>query len=268
MSRILTIIPRFLRDPKAFYESIQRGEEIRAKALALIVSSILFLVAYGFVTGLSHGLLQALSSAVKMPLLFVITMAFCLPALHFFALALLGTQLSVMQVTTVVLSGIGVTAFLLLGLSPVTLFFVLTSKSYPFFQLLAVIFVAISGCIGLYYLWRGMTWVDSDREKAMGTIGRTLLGAWAMLYAFVGAQMTWRLSPLIGDPDLPFVLSRPSRDNFFVDVIHAFERAAGTSERPSMWEGIVGPLFCMGGLFVLVVGIGVLIGSRKRRDDG
>ncbi|MGB8984821.1 MAG: hypothetical protein WCC12_23350, partial [Anaerolineales bacterium] len=42
-------------------------------------------------------------------------------------------------------------------------------------------------------------------------------------YAFVGTQMTWRLSPFIGKPGDPFYLIRPSRDNFYVDVIHAIE---------------------------------------------
>ena len=44
-----------------------------------------------------------------------------------------------------------------------------------------------------------------------------------MLYAFVGTQMTWRLSPFIGKPEDPFYLTRPSRDNFYVDVIHAIQ---------------------------------------------
>jgi len=52
------------------------------------------------------------------------------------------------QVLTVVLTGIAVTAFLLLGLAPITLFFVLTSSNYPFFQVLAVLFVGISALIG------------------------------------------------------------------------------------------------------------------------
>ena len=94
MDNILTIVPRFLRDPQAFFESIQRGERVGFKVLGLAVSSVLFLAIYGFVTGFSQSLLQALSSAAKMPLLFVATMAFCLPALYFFSLALLRTQLA------------------------------------------------------------------------------------------------------------------------------------------------------------------------------
>jgi len=265
MSNSLTIIPRFLRNPAAFFESIQCGEnQVASRSLA--VSSVLFLAAFGFVLGLSHSLWQALSSAVKMPMLFLATIVFCLPAFYFFSLVL-GTPLKMAQVATIVLTGIGVTAFLLLGLAPVMLFFVLTSKSYAFFQLLAVAFVAISGCIGTYFLWRGMALTDPGTERSSGSLRRVLLGTWFTLYAFVGSQMAWRLSPLVGDPALPFVLMRPSRDNFYVDVIHAVERAMGV--QPSTWNTEVLPVLvvisgmCLVPVLLLVFGAGIIAGRPK-----
>jgi hypothetical protein len=234
MNQIFSTIPRLLRDPESFYKNIERGKDIKSTTYALAFSSVTFLIVYGFIIGLPHSIFQALSSAVKMPLLFLVTMIFCLPALYFFSLALLGTSLSILQITAIVLSGIGVTAFLLLGLSPIALFFDLTSANYPFFKVLAVVFVTVSGCIGLYYLWRGMTRVDKDKELTMGKIGRTLLGTWILVYGFVGAQMTWRLSPFIGDPEVPFVLLRPSRDNFFIDVFRAFGEAIGYTPSTSI----------------------------------
>ena len=258
-----TVIPQFLKDPQEFYQSVQRNEELKTKAFSLFTSTVVFLALYGFVTGLSHGWLQALSSAVKMPLLFLLTLAFTLPALYFFALALLNIRFSVAQAGVVVLSGIGVTAFLLLGLSPVTLFFVLTSSNYAFFQLLAVVFVAISGFTGLYYVLRGFTWVDKDRELTSSSVGNTLLRAWVVLYGFVGAQMTWRLSPLIGDPQESFYVVRPSRDNFFVDVMNALQRAFGISGADSGVD-IAGIVFYGSIIVVIAVGIGVWLGSRQK----
>ena len=263
---MLTIVPRFLRDPQAFFASIQRGEEIKSKVLSLAASSALFLLIYGFVLGLAHSFWQALATAVKMPILFMATMAFCLPALYFFSLALLSTRLKMLQVTAVVLTGVGVIAFLLLGLAPVTLFFVLTSGNYAFFQLLAVVFVAVSGVIGLYYLWRGMTLVD-DTPGSLGQAGRVLLAAWIGLYAFVSSQMTWRLSPLVGDPSQPFVLLQPSRDNFYVDVIHAVQRAMGIAENAAASATVntvlVGTL-CLLPVVLLFLGIGVVLGARRK----
>src|SRR5688572_19604529 len=125
MKKIFTILPDFLRDPDAFFNDIQKNKHVRDKAILLALSSLLSLMLYGFTVGLSHSLWQALSAAVKMPLLFLSTMLFCLPALYFFSLALLGTPLKMIQVLTLVLAGISVTSFLLLGLAPITLFFVL-----------------------------------------------------------------------------------------------------------------------------------------------
>jgi hypothetical protein len=266
MNTILTIIPRLLQNPQVFYQSVQREEELKPKAYALFISTTLFLSIYGFVTGLSHSWLQALSSAVKMPLLFLITLAFTLPALYFFALALLGLKFSMLQALVVVLSGIGVTAFLLLGLAPVTLFFVLTSSNYPFFQLLAVVLVAISGFTGMYYLLRGFTWVERDSELTMGSVGRALLGAWIVLYGFVGAQMAWRLSPMVGDPSVPFVLFRPSRDNFFVDVTHALEQTIGVTRSGSVESEYLGRLVCGGIIGLAMLFIGISLGSRQKKS--
>lgn len=260
---MLSTIPQFLRDPDAFFRSVLRGEEIRCKLVALGLSSVLFLSIYGFALGLSHSFWQALSSAVKMPLLFLVTVVFCLPALYFFSLALLATRLQMLQVMVVVLSGIGVTAFLLLGLAPVTLFFVLTSKNYAFFQVLAVAFVALSGVIGLYYLWRGMTLVETSGQNGPGSWGRWLLVAWMGLYAFVSSQMTWRLSPLVGDPTQPFVLLQPSRDNFYIDVINASGRALGVVDLSILNGGLVG-IACLVPLGMLLLFLVFFLGSSRK----
>ncbi|MGB8984116.1 MAG: hypothetical protein WCC12_19765 [Anaerolineales bacterium] len=258
MKNIFTIIPQFLKNPEEFFQSVQRNEQLSTKALSLFISTVVFLAVYGFMTGLSHSWLQATSSAAKIPFLFLLTLVFTLPALYFFALALLNVQFSVAQASVVVLSGIGVTAFLLLGLSPVTLFFVLTSSSYPFFQLLAVLFMAVSGFTGLRYILRGFKSVDKDRELTSGSLGNSLLQAWVVLYGFVGAQMTWRLSPLIGDPQEPFYWLRPSRDNFFVDVINALEGTLGVGGAGRF--DAIGVFFW---LLVIALAIGVWFGSKR-----
>jgi hypothetical protein len=223
MKDLFAIMPEFLRNPDAFFQSIQEEKQVKNKALTLFLVSIFSFMVYGFMVGLAKSPVQAISSALKVPILFLSTMAFCLPALYFFSLALLGTPLKMIQVLTVVLSGIAVTAFLLLGLAPVTFFFVLTSTDYAFFQLLAVGFVGLSSVIGVYFLWRGMTSVETTQDDNLKNLGNRILLLWIVLYAFVGTQMTWRLSPFIGKPEDPFYLTRPSRDNFYVDVIHAIQ---------------------------------------------
>jgi hypothetical protein len=254
MKIMFSIMPEFLRDPDAFFQSIQKNIEVKSKALTLLMVSVLSLMLYGFMVGLAKSPLQAVSSAIKVPLLFLSTMAFCLPALYFFSLALLGIPLKMLQVLTIVLAGISVTAFLLLGLAPVTLFFVLTSTNYAFFQLLAVGFVGLSASIGVYFLWRGMTSIETARSDSLKSLGNRILMLWILLYAFVGTQTTWRLSPFIGKPEDPFYIIRPSRDNFYVDVIIAIQQAFNLASLDArVTNPVVTTLLCGFALLVIVI---------------
>jgi hypothetical protein len=269
MKDIFTIMPDFLRDPDGFFASIREGKDVRSKAVGLALTAILSLMAYGLTVGLAKSPLQGLSSALKMPVLFLLTMAFCLPSLYFFSLTLLRTPLSMIQVQTVVLAGVAVTAFLLLGLAPISLFFVLTSSNYPFFQLMAVLFVGSSAVIGIYFLWRGMTQVEISGQNSKKRFGQRILMLWFVLYAFVGTQMTWRLSPFIGRPEDPFFLVKPSRDNFYVDVLHALQGALNLSTMGTSW---LSPLL-LGGMCLLVLGGmiffgGLFFGKTARRTEG
>lgn len=268
MKEVFSIMPDFLRNPDEFFKSIQRNENVNSRTWTLGLVSLFSFMAYGFTVGLAKMPLQAVSASIKVPILFLSTMAFCLPALYFFSLALLGTPLRMMQVLAIVLAGISVTAFLLLGLAPITLFFVLTSTNYEFFQLLAVAFVGVSAWIGVYFLWRGMTLVETTRDDTLKVFGRRILFIWILLYGFVGTQMTWRLSPFIGRPEDPFYVLKPTRDNFYVDVAHAIEGALKIPEAQAGWTT---PLI-LGGLGVLLLGIiffagGLMIGSLTGKKE-
>lgn len=261
MSTLLTIVPHFLRNPAGFFEEIAREENLGSKNRALVLSGVLFFTTFGFVTGLSHSPMQALSAAVKMPILFMATILICLPAFYFFSLVL-GTRLSISQVAAVTFTGVGVSALLLLGLAPITLFFVITSGSYPFFQLLAVAFVGLSGSIGMCFIWRGMVSIDPASGDSQN-LRHVLLWVWFALFGFVGSQMTWRLSPLIGDPTTEFVLLRPSRDNFYVDVANAFSRLFNLPSVP--WVNTIVSVSLCVTPFILVF-LGVVIWSATRRQ--
>lgn len=50
---------------------------------------------------------------------------------------------------------------------------------------------------------------------------RSLFRAWVMVFALVGAQMSWVLRPFIGDPNAPFEIFRHRQGNFFLAVINS-----------------------------------------------
>ncbi|HUV40071.1 MAG TPA: hypothetical protein VMY39_10675 [Planctomycetota bacterium] len=58
---------------------------------------------------------------------------------------------------------------------------------------------------------------------------RRLFKVWLVIYAVVGAQMSWVLRPFIGAPNLPFEWFRDRQSNFFLDVLLTIERFLGLS---------------------------------------
>ena len=218
------VVEDILRNRRGFFDEIREGIEIAAKIRAMLVSSILFLALYGAVLGSTHSVLQALSSAIKLPVLFLITLIICLPTLYFFNV-LFGSRQSLSQSFALILTAITVTAVLLLSFAPITLFFMLTTSHYQFFKLLNVGIFAITGLVGVTFLYQGMQYVSREEE---GRGARAwVLQLWILIYGFVGSQMAWTLRPFIGSPDLPFELFRQLGGNFYVNIIASIGEILG-----------------------------------------
>jgi hypothetical protein len=98
---------------------------------------------------------MALTSAVKLPLLFLVTLAICLPTLYLFNLVF-GARLSVRQSLSLVMVALTVTAMLALAFAPISLFFLITAPDYGFFKLLNVAILGLSALVGLRFLTGGM----------------------------------------------------------------------------------------------------------------
>jgi hypothetical protein len=107
------------------------------------------------VLGSFHSVLMALTSAVKLPLLFLVTLAICLPTLYLFNLVF-GARLSVRQSLALVMVALTVTAMLAVAFAPISLFFLITAPDYGFFKLLNVAILALSALVGLRFLTGGM----------------------------------------------------------------------------------------------------------------
>jgi hypothetical protein len=98
---------------------------------------------------------MALTAAVKLPLLFLVTLAICLPTLYLFNLVF-GARLSVRQSLALVMVALTVTAMLAVAFAPISLFFLITAPDYSFFKLLNVAILALSALVGLRFLTGGM----------------------------------------------------------------------------------------------------------------
>ena len=149
------IIERILRDRAGIWDQIIAERDLPKLILRMLLCSGISLAAYGAVLGAATGWLQALVSTVKLPLLFLATLAICLPTLYLFNLVF-GARLSVLQACALIMVAITVTAVLTFAFAPISLFFLITARSYAFFKLLNVAILALTALIGLRFLTSGM----------------------------------------------------------------------------------------------------------------
>jgi hypothetical protein len=151
----LLIIERILRDRDSIWRQIGEERDLGKLTLQMLASSVLALACYGAVLGASHSPAQAGLSALKLPLLFLMTLAICLPTLYLFNLVF-GARLQVRQALALVMVTITVTAVLSLAFAPISLFFLLTAFSYSFYKILNVAILTMTAFVGLKFLTSGM----------------------------------------------------------------------------------------------------------------
>lgn len=222
--RDLGVVETILRNRVLYFHEIRDGVALGGKMRAMLISSLAFLALYGAVMGSTHSLWQALSSAAKLPVLFLATLFICAPTLYFFNV-LFGSNQSLTQNIALILTAITVTAVLLLSFAPITLFFLLTTSQYQFFKLLNVGIFAVSGFMGVLFLSQGMRIVAAEREGDGAR--RRVLRLWMFLYAFVGSQLAWTIRPFIGAPSIEFELFRQLGGNFYTNIFASLGEVLG-----------------------------------------
>jgi hypothetical protein len=237
-SHPLLVIERILRDRDGVWRQIHDESNMNQLIVQMLASTAFANFCYGAVLGASsasNGILQAISSAIKLPILFLLTLAICLPTLYLFNLVF-GSRLSVRQALAVVLVGITVTSMLTLAFAPISLFFLISAPDYDFFKLLNVAILTTTGAVGLTFLIDGMQRMNSlgmaELAKEMSDdeaqsaplirpVNMSLIYLWIVLYGFVGTQLGWTLRPFFGDPGKPFQIFRNIEGNFYVNVIQS-----------------------------------------------
>ena len=126
-------------------------------------------------------------------------------------------------------------------------------------KLLNVAMAAIAGVLGLAFLLRtlsrlamvqdsidfpptetvtdGEDETDEDEQKTNSALDQieshtdnkasAVFKIWVVVFALVGAQMSWVLRPFIGSPDMEFTWFRERQSNFFMDVIRSIGELFG-----------------------------------------
>jgi hypothetical protein len=212
------------------------GEGLTTKEFtALFILCLGLMVGYGLLIGARYDALQAAVSAIKLPILFLLTAAICFPTLYMF-LSYLGIRQGLKQLMGLLLLSLTYISLVLASFAPVTFFFLITTNGYEFYKFINIVVFGIAGFIGirLFYAQMGeiisIAWpklqvttdeaghlimpATNNKQKA-----QWFLMAWAVMFALIGAQLSYTLSPFFGDPTKTFILINEGGSNFFLDVM-------------------------------------------------
>ena len=223
--RYFTTVIELLRDRTYFLSEIRQSIKLDSKITALLICSSIFFATYGGIIGSFHSWLQALSSAIKLPALYLITLIICFPTLYFFNV-LFGSRKSFGQYFAMLITAVSVISVLLFSFAPISLFFLISTNNYQFFVLLNVAVFSITGFIGVKFLYQGIQMLSQDDEEGKDT-RMSILQFWLILYAFVGTQLAWTLRPFFGNPGTQFVLFREMEGNFYLSLMQAIGQILG-----------------------------------------
>jgi hypothetical protein len=218
----LSVFIELLKDRKTFLHEIHTQTQLKTKISALLICSFVCFAIYGAIIGAFSSPQQAISSAIKLPALYLITLIICIPALYIFNV-LFGSTKTLGQHFTYVLSSASVIALLLCGFAPIALFFLITiipNKDYSFFLLLNVGIFALTGIFGVSFLYQAMR-PEASEEDSNVHLRSKILRLWLVLYGFVGSQLGWVLRPFISAPAESFQVFRPREGNFWAGVWNA-----------------------------------------------
>jgi hypothetical protein len=152
---------RLLRGQFTRREDLMKGR-IEIPVRTLVIAGASLGAAYGLFMGLyalfrpeNVSFAQLIVTMLKVPLLFLLTLAITFPSLYVFS-ALARSRLKELDTLRLLLGAVTVNLALLASFGPVTGFFTLSTTSYAFMKVLNVIFFAISGFAGLVFLRRAL----------------------------------------------------------------------------------------------------------------
>lgn len=226
LARAFAIIELVLRDRTAHFSAIGDSQDLRSKINDMLIVILLSMGLFGAAMGLVGGLPWMLASLVKLPLLFLASLAVCTPTLYYSSL-LFGGRLGLGQTVAVLLTALTVSSALSLGFAFISLFFLFSGSGYAFMVVLNVLMLAVSGSAGLIFLVQGALYLEQSDPPAQvslwhwlrffitGGVRSLILVSWIWLFGLVGTQMGWTLRPFFGAPGASFVLLRPAQGNFY-----------------------------------------------------
>ncbi len=214
-----------LRDREGYFNRLIKEENPLSRILSLYISLNIFSFIYGVVMGSFHSFRQAITAGIKVPALFTLALIICFPA-FFIIQYVLGSQLRLTQMISIILSGFVLTVSIMVSFAPIVIFFLLTGGNYYFLQLLHISIFILSGIFGMKSVVDALK-ISCEKENIYPHTGVVVFRFWVIILAFVGIQLAWNLRPFMGDEGEPYRLFRKYEGNFYTALIYSFEQLTG-----------------------------------------
>jgi hypothetical protein len=203
-------------------------EPVPDRTARLLTFLLTVLVVYGLLYGATMGTfggirggraLQVMYSAVKVPLLLLVTFGLSLPS--FFVLnTILGVRSDFPQVLRALVATQAVLTTILASLAPFTAFWYASSADYNAALLFNAAMFGLASVAAQLMLRRAYRPLVARSPRH-----RTLLRTWLVIYAFVGIQIAWVLRPFVGNPRTPTTFFREGAwGNAYVEVARIISR--------------------------------------------
>jgi hypothetical protein len=191
-----------MRDFLQRADRLLRGTSLATGWRLSFAYSIVFGLVYGGAMGCYSGLseerwLQIVYSALKVPLLLLVTFGFALPP--FFVLnTLLGVRDDFKAALKAILEMQAGVALILASLAPFTFGLYVSEVKYEFVILFNFALFAVAALSAQIILYRRYRVLIAQRD-----IHQKLMWAWLACYGFICAQLAWTLRPFVGAPNEP-----------------------------------------------------------------
>ena len=219
METIKPSIFKAFQNSDEYFEFLSDPKNSRQYIFKQMLYILLFTFLYGIIMGSYNGLLQSIVTGIKIPVLIMLSLLICFPALYVVQ-SLIGSTMTLFQMANIIFSGFFVFSTIALSFAPIVIFFMITSDSYSFLKLLHVAIFTFSGIFAVKTIINGLKF-SCEKKNIYPKLGMNIFKIWVFILAFVSSQLTWNLRPFVGSRDLNFELFRERKDNFFIAVIQS-----------------------------------------------
>ncbi|HSS51329.1 MAG TPA: hypothetical protein VLX28_20490 [Thermoanaerobaculia bacterium] len=199
-----------LRGADSLLDELVAGRRLLHHWLRLCLGMAACSGVYGAVLGGWHGPRLAVYSAIKLPLVLLVTSALTV-AFSWIAAALLGLRLRFGQVAVLTFLALAAGSLLLVSLAPVAWIFTVCSPppsnqartAHNVLYLLHTGFVGGCGIAGTATLWKALVRLElTPFDQSRRTL-RAVYAVWVAAFALVGGEVAWALRPFVGSIYMP-----------------------------------------------------------------